>query len=125
MPTSYRELDVWKCSLLLVAEVYRITRKLPPDERFGLTVQMRRAAVSIPCNIAEGYGRSTRGEYLNHLSMARGSLNEVEALSLVTVSLSLLDEDALATVFELLDRMRRMLGRLRIKLAETRSPRRK
>lgn len=125
MPTSYRDLDVWKCSLLLVAEVYLITRKLPPDERFGLTAQMRRAAVSITCNIAEGYGRSTRGEYLNHLSMARGSLNEVEALCLVTVSLSLLDESALGTVFELLDRMRRMLGRLRMRLAETKGRRSK
>ena len=46
MPTSYRDLDVWKCSLLLVTEVYRVTKNLPPDERFGLTAQMRRAAVS-------------------------------------------------------------------------------
>ena len=80
---SYRDLDIWKRSLLHVTDVYRITRKLPFDERFGLTSQMRRAAVSISCNIAEGYGRSTRGEYLNHLSIARGSLFAVEALCAV------------------------------------------
>ena len=123
MPTSYRDLDVWKCSLLLDAEVYRVTKRLPPDERFGLTAQMRRAAVSVTCNIAEGYGRSTRGEYLNHLSMARGSLNEVEALCVVCVTLALIDEPALATVSELLGRMRRMLGRLRKRLAEGRPKR--
>jgi four helix bundle protein len=87
---SYRQLDVWKESLALVADVYRITRKLPADERFGLTSQMRRAAVSVPCNIAEGYGRAARGEYLNHLSFARGSGNEVEALCEVCRSLELL-----------------------------------
>ena len=118
MPTSYRDLDVWKCSLLLVAEIYRVTKRLPPDERFGLTAQMRRAAVSITCNIAEGYGRSTRGEYLNHLSMARGSLNELEALCVVCVTLSLIDEPAVAPASEYLDRMRRMLGRLRKRLAD-------
>ena len=121
MPTSYRDLDVWKISLLLVTEVYKVTRTLPPDERFGLTAQMRRAAVSIPCNIAEGYGRSTRGEYLNQLSVARGSLNEVETLCLVCGTLGMLDESALTPVNELTERMRRMLGRLRIRLAEKRS----
>ena len=123
MPTSYRDLDVWKCSLLLVAEVYRVTKNLPPEERFGLTAQMRRAAVSIPCNIAEGYGRATRGEYLNHLSMARGSMNEVEALCAVCRTLALLDESKLVSVSELLDRIRRMLGRLRMRLSEGRAKR--
>ena len=81
MPISYRDLDVWKVSILLIAEAYRVTAKLPPDERFGLTAQIRRSAVSIACNIAEGYGRATRGEYLNQLSVARGSLNELETLA--------------------------------------------
>jgi four helix bundle protein len=123
MTTSYRDLDVWKCSLLLNAEVYRVTTRLPPDERFGLTAQMRRAAVSITCNIAEGYGRSTRGEYLNHLSMARGSLNEVEALCAICTSLNLLKDEALAPVSGYVDRMRRMLGRLRMRLTERKSKR--
>ena len=123
MPNSYRDLDVWKVSLLLTAEVYRVTRTLPPDERFGLTAQMRRASVSITCNIAEGYGRATRGEYLNHISMARGSLNEVETLCEVCRTLEFLDDPALKPVSGLIDRMRRMLGRLRLRLAERKKKR--
>src|SRR5688572_18186760 len=97
MLKSYRDLDVWKRSLLLVADVDRVTRKLPSDERFGLTAQMRRASVSVSCNIAEGYSRSTRGEYLNHLSIARGSLFEVEARCEVCQTLSLLRTEDLTT----------------------------
>lgn len=107
----------------LAAEVYRVTARLPSDERFGLTAQMRRAAVSISCNIAEGYGRATRGEYLNQLSVARGSLNEVETLCVVSSRLAMLDESTLAPTSELIDRMRRMLGRLRLRLDETRKKR--
>ena len=125
MPTSYRDLDVWKCSLELAAEVYRLTTRLPKDERFGLTAQMRRAAVSISCNIAEGYGRSTRGEYLNQLSVARGSLNEVESLGIITRKLGMLDESALESMSKMIDRIRRMLGRLRLRLAETKAKRSK
>jgi four helix bundle protein len=109
MLTSYRDLEVWKRSLLLVADVYRVTRTLPPDERFGLTAQMRRAAVSVPCNIAEGYGRTTRGEYLNFLSIARGSVFEVEALCDVCQSLSLLGRKDLKAIEDHLVQMRRML----------------
>ena len=109
MLRSYRELEVWKRSLLLVAEVYRVTGTLPADERFGLTSQMRRAAVSVSCNIAEGYGRATRGEYLNQLSVARGSLFEVEALCAVCHSLALLTDDDIAPVADHLLHMRRML----------------
>ncbi len=112
MLRSYRDLKVWKRSLILVADVYRITRKLPPDERFGLVSQMRRAAVSVTCNIAEGYGRTTRGEYLNHLSMARGSLYEVEALSELCQALSFLRSDEMSEVEDHLKEMRRMLRRL-------------
>ena len=76
--SSYRDLRVWKTAIGLVLEVYRITESLPQHERFGLTSQLRRAAVSVPSNIAEGHARSTRGEYKNHLSIARGSVIEVE-----------------------------------------------
>src|SRR5688572_30359564 len=112
MLRSYRDLEIWKRSLLLVTDVYRITRRLPSDERFGLTSQLRRAAVSVSCNIAEGYGRSTRGEYLNHLSIARGSLLEVEALSEVCQELSFLGSEDLTTIEEHLKQMRRMFRRL-------------
>ena len=113
MLRSYRDLDVWKRSLVLVADIYRVTRKLPSDERFGLTVQLRRAAVSITVNIAEGYGRATRGEYLNHVSFARGSVNEIEALCEVCTTLEFLTHADVAAVTDQLTRVRQMLGRLR------------
>jgi len=75
---SYRDLRVWNIAMSLVLEVYRITESFPQTERFGLTSQLRRAAASVPSNIAEGHARSTRGEYKNALSVARGSIAEVE-----------------------------------------------
>jgi four helix bundle protein len=75
---TYRELEVWKRGVDLVTEIYSLTKKLPSDERFGLIAQLQRSAISIPSNIAEGYGRSHRGDYLHHLSMANGSLCELE-----------------------------------------------
>ena len=113
MLRSYKELHVWKRSLILVTDIYRLTRILPPDERFGLKSQLRRAAVSINVNIAEGYGRATRGEYLNHLSVARGSLLEVEALCTVCQALSLVTTEDLTTEEEHLVQMRLMLRGLR------------
>lgn len=112
MLKSYRDLEAWKRALLLIAEVYRTTRRLPSEERFGLTSQMRRAAVSVASNIAEGYGRSTRGEYLNHLSIARGSLYELESLCEVCQELSLLTSKDLTTVAKHLVHARRLLRRL-------------
>lgn len=123
MPTTYRDLEVWKRSLLLVADVYRETVRLPKDERFGLIAQLRRAAVSVTCNIAEGYGRATRGEYLNQLSVARGSLNEVEALCEVRRVLGFLTNQDLAPIEDHLGHMRRMLGTMRIRLLQKRHPR--
>lgn len=122
MLKSYRDLEVWKRSLLLVEDVYRVTRNLPPDERFGLTSQMRRASVSVTCNIAEGYGRSTRGEYLNHLSSARGSLYEVEALCEVCQALSLLRSEDLTTVRDHLMQVRPKLRHLIESLAKRKKP---
>src|SRR5689334_5004563 len=75
---SYRDLRVWNKAVSLALEVYRITESFPQAERFGLTSQLRRAAVAVPSNIAEGHARSTRGEYKNALSVARGSVVEVE-----------------------------------------------
>ena len=75
---SYRDLIVWNTAVELTLEVYRITESFPQSERFGLTSQLRRAAVSIAYNIAEGHARSTRGEYRTFLSVARGSTIEVE-----------------------------------------------
>ncbi len=75
---SYRDLFVWQRSMDLCAAVYALTRQFPPDERFGLTSQLRRGSVAIPNHIAEGYGRMNTGDYRRFLTMAFGSLMQVE-----------------------------------------------
>jgi four helix bundle protein len=76
--TSYRDLIVWQRAIDLADLIHGITRTFPDDERFGLTSQIQRSAASIPSNIAEGHGRTHLREYLHHLSIARGSLVELE-----------------------------------------------
>jgi four helix bundle protein len=78
MGASYRELVVWQRAVELSLSIYKLTASFPSDERFGLTDQIRRAAVSVASNIAEGYGRTTKGEYLQFLGHARGSIFEVQ-----------------------------------------------
>ena len=75
---NYMDLVAWQKAMDLAVAVYAATQKLPIEERFGLSAQMRRAAVSIPANIAEGQGRATTGEFGNQLSVAHGSLRELE-----------------------------------------------
>ena len=77
---SYRDLRVWQAGMELVVGVYELTRSLPKSETYGLASQLQRAAVSVPANIAEGHSRHNLREYLNFLSIARGSLAEVETL---------------------------------------------
>ena len=75
---SYRDLKVWQDGMTLVEDCYRLSKEFPKEELFGLTSQLRRAAVSVPANIAEGYGRDSRGSYVNFLRNAHGSLKELE-----------------------------------------------
>ena len=75
---SYRDLDVWQRAMSLVTICYQLAERFPRNEEFGLGAQVRRAAVSIPSNIAEGHGRSSTGAYLHHLAIAHGSLMELE-----------------------------------------------
>ena len=79
----YRELIAWQKAMELAALVYRETRSFPPDERFGLTLQMRRCAVSVPSNIAEGQGRGLPGDFIRFLRIANGSRQELETQSLL------------------------------------------
>jgi four helix bundle protein len=81
--SSYRDLHVWQRGMDLVVESYRLTEKLPKAELYGLVSQIRRAAVSIPANIAEGHGRYHTREFLRHLSISKGSLRELETELLV------------------------------------------
>ncbi len=84
---SYRDLIAWQKSMALVNDVYRYTREFPKDEIYGLTAQVRRAAVSVPSNIAEGQGRLSTGEFKQFLGHARASLLEVETQVLIAQNL--------------------------------------
>ena len=115
-PRSYTDLRVWDESILLVTSAYKLAKTLPSVERFGLISQIQRAAVSVPVNIAEGYGRATRGEYLNQLSVARGSVNEVAALCAVIIALEYATPAIVQPVLIRVDAIQRMLSGLRSRL---------
>ncbi len=85
---SFKDLIVWQKAYRLVLETYKTTKEFPKEELYGLTQQMRRAAISIPCNIAEGYGRKHKREYHNFLSIAYGSLLEYETQFLLSRDLN-------------------------------------
>jgi four helix bundle protein len=90
---SYRDLRVWKEAMDLAVECYRLTKGFPKEETFGLTSQIRRAASSVPANIAEGYGRDSAGHYVNFLRTAQGSLKELETHVLLSGRLDLVAFD--------------------------------
>ncbi len=108
----YKELIVWQKSMDLVTEIYRLTKQLPPDERYSLTDQIRRAVVSIPSNIAEGHGRQTEREFKQFLSIAKGSVSEVETQLLICNRLDYLTEEQTEPVLLLCDEIRRILTKL-------------
>jgi four helix bundle protein len=110
---SYKELEVWQTAMQLAEQCYRATRPFPKEEQFGLTSQIRRSAASIPANIAEGQGRDHTREFLHHLSIARGSLFELETHLELSQRVGLLDQPSLEPLLTLADRISRMLCRLR------------
>jgi four helix bundle protein len=118
---TYRDLTVWQQSMDLVVEIYRLARQFPADEQFALTSQIRRAATSIPANIAEGHGRLHRKEYLYHLSVARGSLMELETHLQIAVRLDYLDRDQAKQAWTLLQEVGRLLNGLIRSLVKTNS----
>jgi four helix bundle protein len=89
---SYKDLVAWRKAMELVGEIYRMTQGFPQKELYGLTSQLRRAAVSVPSNIAEGQGRLSKGEFHQFLGHARGSLMEVETQVLIAQDLGYLDK---------------------------------
>jgi four helix bundle protein len=110
---SYRDLRVWKTAVDLTLEVYRITEAFPPSERFGLTSQLRRAAISVASNIAEGHARSTRGEYRNFLSAARGSAIEIEVQLFLAEQIGYVESPMLVKARGYCDSISRMITRLK------------
>jgi len=110
--TDHRDLDVWKLSMSFATDVYKTTAAFPADEKFGLVSQLRRAAVSIPTNIAEGNGRETSGSYLQFLRIAQGSAKELQTLIELSSRLGLLDRTSEKGLGETLERIAQMLFRL-------------
>jgi len=113
MIKSFKELTVWQEAMNLVEMVYQQTMFLPKTEMYGLTSQIRRAAVSIPANIAEGYGRRGRNEYLQFLSIANGSLMELETHILIIERLKLITSEVSEQLQNQLKSVRRLLYALR------------
>ena len=105
---SYEELDVWQKGVSLAIEVYKVTELFPRSEQFGLTGQIRRAATSIPANIAEGWGRGSTKEYIQFLLVARGSLLELETHLVISQKLNYVKEEQ----FEDLKMQTRRIGRM-------------
>jgi four helix bundle protein len=105
----HEKLDVWKKAIDFVIDVYKITEDFPKEEKFGLTSQIRRAAVSIAANIAEGAGRKSTKEFLNFLSIAQGSASEVGTELLISQRLNFLTEKDFQSLSVNLDEIGRMI----------------
>jgi len=110
MGESFRNLAVWQRSIDLTIAVYKLTSNFPDSERYGLTNQLRRASVSVARNIAEGYGRATRGEYIQFLGHARGSNSEVETQIVISKALGFGSEEMLKSTEDLCNEVGKMLG---------------
>jgi four helix bundle protein len=106
----YRDLIAWQKAMDLVVRVYEATKQFPPEERFGLTTQLRRAAVSVPSNIAKGQGRHTTRDFLRCLSIAYGSLQEVETQLIIARRLKYLEESFQADMSELTNKVARLIN---------------
>ena len=114
---NYQDLIAWQRAMDLVEEVYKATKDFPREEIYALTSQIRRAAVSIPSNIAEGQGRRTTADFLRHLSIAYGSLREVETQALIARRLKYIAQAKLEEVMERAGEVGRLLNGLMSSLA--------
>ena len=109
MLKHYRELKVWQKAYNLCLDIYKVTKDFPKEERYGLTSQIRRSAVSIPSNIAEGYGRKTTQEYIHFLYIAYGSNCELETQVLLSIDLRYLKKKDSVRIKEGIEEVERML----------------
>lgn len=115
---SYKELIVWQKSIQLVTKIYLLTRDFPKSEQYGLVSQMRRSAISIPSNIAEGYGRKSSKEYSQFYSIAYGSGMELETQLIITKELSLAKSQQIEPIENLLVEVLKMLNTMIAKMKE-------
>lgn len=116
-PRSYKDLLVWQKGIDLAKIVYRLTNNYPSEEKFGIVAQMRRAAVSIPSNLAEGQARHTTGEFIQFISHAEGSVAELDTQLILSIELSFCTDATAQSAFGLITELRKMLNVLRRKVA--------
>ena len=109
---TYRDLVVWQKAMDLCVDCYRFTANLPTEERYGLASQLRRASVSVPSNIAEGFGRESRGAFAQYLRISRGSLKELETQLLICQRVGLASSTDVAKIMAIADEMSKMLRAL-------------
>jgi four helix bundle protein len=119
MGRSYKDLFAWQKAMDLVTAIYRVTASFPKEEQFGLTSQLRRAAVSIPSNIAEGQGRLSEKEFRHFLGQARGSLMEVETQCQIALNLSYLSQDQTGEILKACAEVGRILNGLITSVAQS------
>jgi len=119
-PKDYHDLVVWKKGMILAKQIYEVTQAFPDTERFGLVTQMRRAAVSVPSNIAEGQAHNTTGEFIQFLSHAVGSVSELDTQLTLSVELGFCSHERAREARSLILELRKMLTALRRKLSNGR-----
>ena len=105
---KYKELKIWKKSMVLVEEIYHLMSKLPSDEKFGLISQIKRCSVSIPSNIAEGAGRNSKKEFIHFLSVSNGSLSELETQLILVYRLNFASKNLIEPLLEKCNEIKKM-----------------
>jgi four helix bundle protein len=116
---SHRDLEVWQVAMSVTEQCYRLTQSFPREEMFGLALQIRRAAASVPANIAEGYGRESKREYIQFLRIAQGSQKELETYLLLAARVGLASEEVIMSILTECERVGKMLHRLIRSLQKT------
>jgi four helix bundle protein len=109
---TYRDLIIWQKSMTFVTEIYKLTATFPKEEIYGITSQIRRSAVSVPSNIAEGYGRNSTGDYLRFLNIASASLYEIQTQIEISQNLNYIQREQFEYIYELSRELERMLSSL-------------
>ena len=109
---TYRDLIVWQKAMELVTEIYNHTKSFPQEERYGLVSQLRRSSVSLPSNMAEGYGRNSTQDYIRFLRIAKGSLFELQTQLEIARNLGFFKDDTFDVLFESSREIERMLSSL-------------
>ena len=119
---GFKDLEVWQVAMRHVGECYHVSRSFPDSERFGLTNQLRRSAVSVPSNISEGHGRGSPKSFLNFLWIANGSLAELETQVLLSIDLGFVSTSDASATLDLIGQVGRMLTGLRHAVEKTLPP---